>query len=121
MKTKEGSREYKMYFEKSKMSFGIMAPVGSGKVLPNEKGVEGESKIMTDYDFVNFSNIKVRRTPWISYNISGANFCKGSIIEEKIFQVKDKSSKTIILEKVVNLDRLPRARFTLKEDEYGKK
>lgn len=102
MKTNKGLREFKLHFEKSKMSFGIMAPIGSTETEQVKGSETEETKLVTKYDFVNFSNIK------------------GGIIEEKNFKVKDKSNKTVILDNVVNLDRLPRARFTLKEDDYGK-
>lgn len=101
LRTKDGKREFKLYFEKSKLSFGIMAPIGSSEIVPIAENTDGEHMLVSNYELVNFSNIK------------------GSIIEEKNFQVEDKSNKTIILEKVVNLDRLPRARFTLKDDEYS--
>lgn len=102
LKTLEGNREFKIDFEKSNLSFGIMAPIGEPETIQIDKNDVIENKTFTKYEFVNFSSIK------------------GTLIEEKNFQVQDNFSKTGVLNGQVNLDRLPRARFTLKDDEYGK-
>lgn len=103
MKTLDKKREFKLYFEKSNLSFGVMVPTTDDSEDLEPRSPEQTPKSVTNLEFVNFSSIK------------------GMIVEEKKFAVQDNFNKTGVLSAQVNIDRLPRLAFNLrKESESGK-
>ena len=98
MKTIDKKRVFKLHFEKSNLSFGVMVPI-SDEPEKIESQLPGEPpKQITDLEFVNFSSIK------------------GMIVEEKNFAVQDNFHRTGILSSQVNIDRLPRLAFNLRQE-----
>ena len=91
--------QFLVEFNKSSHTYGIFT-----EEMVAIEGVDGEKEgVKPVYDMIEFAKIQ------------------GSITQKLNFQPKDDTRQMNIMQKVLNIDRLPKARFNLKDDEYEEK
>jgi len=99
---KDGGDLYNVNFDKSQQVYGIFAD--NNDSLPEDRDEDDDhdqEKFEKSYEMIDFTTLK------------------GSITQKNIFTPQDATKNTNVMQKEFNIDRLPKAKLNLKDDNYG--